>query len=188
MNITKFNISFDISTTMDSKTLFDGERWIDILNGEIVFFTYIYIYCGLILLCVLYSLIVIKTKTDKTNKNNQNMNKPKTSIKQHFCSAWQLRGLYGSVIVQIFDQASDFGVLLLYLKYQYYENELNSDIIGVEMNSIVYSSILFIILPRVIWSLFVIADFNDYYNTKDNADKANVDYKYSKYFDAFLFN
>ena len=88
---------------------------------------------------------------------------------------WRRRSVYGTVLVQLFDQASDIGVLILWWQYADDENDSNSDfdVPHVDMQLMASLSLASLITSRVVSSLIVLLTVQ-YTN------------KFEKYLDALL--
>ena len=99
----------------------------------------------------------------------------KKSFKENLRQIWKRRSIYGTVLVQIFDQSSDIGVLILWWQYALKENDDDDefDIPHVDMIAMLTLSLTSLILSRLISALVVIF-FASHKNTR------------TKYLDAFL--
>ena len=101
----------------------------------------------------------------------------KKSFKANLRQIWKRRSIYGTVLVQIFDQSSDIGVLILWWQYALRENDDGDgdefDIPHVDMTTMVALSLTSLILSRLISALVVM-----FFASHKNAQ--------TKYLDAFL--
>ena len=88
---------------------------------------------------------------------------PSQSLKKNMKNIWRKRSIYGTVLVQIFDQASDIGVLILWWQYSIDEEKNNFDVARVSMQIMTYLSLISLILSRVA-SSFVVAFFMPHKN------------------------
>ena len=89
----------------------------------------------------------------------------KKHLKENLRQIWRRRSIYGTVLVQVFDQSSDIGVLILWWQYSLKENASNSansdidgdefDIPHVDMTTMVALSLTSLILSRLISALVV---------------------------------
>ena len=138
----------------------------DSLNGPVIGFVYMSMQAAVVIMIC----IIIYTYNRKK------------SFKENLRRIWKRRSIYGTVLVQIFDQSSDIGVLILWWQYTLRENHSNSryssdnnefDIPHVDMTAMVALSLTSLILSRLI-SALVVTFFTSHKSTQ------------TKYLDAFL--
>ena len=125
------------------------------LNGIVAGFVYMSLQAALILSIIIY--------TYDTNRR----------FKHNIKCIWARRSIYATVLVQIFDQSSDIGVLIAWWQYSIQENNKTIDIPHINMTAMAVLSLISLTLSRTISALVVI-----FFTTHKN--------KTTKYVDAFL--
>ena len=77
------------------------------------------------------------------------------SFKNNMDTIWKMRSVYSTILVQIFDQASDIGVLLVWWEYTVDEQSHQIDVPHIDMQLLTYLSLASLVLSRVISAVVV---------------------------------
>ena len=161
------------------KSMTNDTKWTTV-HSLIVTISYLSLYVTLVLFIILKNFEIQR------------------SIKHNIRQIWKKRCVYGTVLVQIFDQASDIGVLMLWWQYASLEQAGKIDILHLDMNLLCSLSMISIASSRIM-SAFIVLFTIDYNYTqskvnipapvshnKDLNINSSSNTKHERYFDALL--
>eukprot|EP01083_Nonionella_stella_P236119 829564_1 len=120
-----------------------NEEW-----GTIAAITYFSLY---VVLLIIISILAHKNEYHATKKSL-------------FKSIWNKRGIYGQILVHLYDTATDIGVLIQWGILAQREKTGRENITSLDMNGLFWISIAFLILYRIIsvFIAWVSANYNGY--------------------------
>ena len=139
-NDTSISTSIFLTTTGSTSSTNDAILWSTI--ASILYFS------SYALLVIILSIYI--------HKNEQHKNK-----KEFLKAVWTRKGIYGQILVHLYDTATDIGVLIEWGTLAYDDNDYNS----IDMYIMFWTSIGFLIFYRlvsVIFSIVVEDDDNNY--------------------------